>query len=152
MHVSGVFFWTIAFRQMKLINLSMLSAHDLQYAFCSQYCSWGRSHCGRHYDCASYTVFARFGCTITQHVQSKPSRDFALSRDVEAEAGNGPFSVEGEARKFYRFRFHIGYLTWRVTWPKIFVHFPMLIKRWSCTISLKERAISVARENEIKHN
>jgi len=27
---------------------------------------------------ASYTVFTRFGCTPTQHVQSKPSRDFAL--------------------------------------------------------------------------
>jgi len=39
--------------------------------------------------------------------------------DVEAEAGSGPFSVEAEARKFYRFRFHIGYLTWRVTWRKI---------------------------------
>ena len=39
-------------------------------------------------------------------------------RDVEAEAeagsgGSGPFSVkaEAEARKFYRSRFHIGYLT-----------------------------------------
>jgi len=32
-------------------------------------------------------------------------------RDVEAEAGSGPFSVEAEARKFYSFRFHIGYLT-----------------------------------------
>jgi len=32
------------------------------------------------------------------------------SRDVEAEAkaGSGPFSAE--ARKVYRFRFHIGYL------------------------------------------
>ena len=29
------------------------------------------------------------------------------SRDEEAEAGSGPFSVEAEARKFYRFRFHI---------------------------------------------
>ena len=42
--------------------------------------------------------------------------DVAIStRDVEAEAGSrgggsGPFSVEAEAeaRKFYRFRFHIG--------------------------------------------
>ena len=34
-------------------------------------------------------------------------------RDVEADAkaGSGPFSVETEARKFYRFCFHIGYLT-----------------------------------------
>jgi len=31
------------------------------------------------------------------------------ARDVQAEAGSGPFSAE--ARKFYRFRFHIGYLT-----------------------------------------
>ena len=34
------------------------------------------------------------------------------TRDVKAEAqagsGSGPFSVEAEARKFYRFRFHIG--------------------------------------------
>jgi len=65
--------------------------------------------------------------------------------------GSGPFSAE--ARKFYRFRFHVGYLTWRVTWRKIFVHFPMWmwIKRWSCTISLNEHAISVARGNEKKH-
>jgi len=39
-----------------------------------------------------------------------------LSREAEAEAGSGsggsgPFSVEAEARKFYGFRFHIGYLT-----------------------------------------
>ena len=27
-----------------------------------------------------------------------------LTRDVEAEAGIGPFSVEAEARKFHRFR------------------------------------------------
>jgi len=47
------------------------------------------------------------------------------SRDVEAEAGSGPFSVEAEAeaRKSYRFRFHIGYLIWRVTWRKSFVVF-----------------------------
>jgi len=52
-------------------------------------------------------------------------------RDVEAEAGSGsgPFSVEAEAevRKFYRFR--IGYLTSKVIWRNIFVHFPMWIKR-----------------------
>ena len=32
------------------------------------------------------------------------------TRDVEAEAGNGSgtFSVEVEAPKFYRFRFHLG--------------------------------------------
>jgi len=52
---------------------------------------------------------------------------------VEAEAGSGrggsgPFCVEAEARKSYRFRFHIGYLTWRVTWRKRFVHFPMWVK------------------------
>ena len=29
--------------------------------------------------------------------------------EAEAEAGSGPFSVEAEARKI--FRFHIGYLT-----------------------------------------
>jgi len=52
------------------------------------------------------------------------------TRDVEAEAGSGrsgPFSVEAEERKSYRFRFDIGYLTWRVTWRKGFVHFPMWI-------------------------
>jgi len=59
---------------------------------------------------------------------------FFKTRDVEAEAGSGsggsgPFSVEAEARKSYRFRFHIGYLNWRVTWRKSFVHFPMWIKR-----------------------
>ena len=40
----------------------------------------------------------------------------------------------------------------RVTWPKSFVHFLMWIKRWSYTISLNERAISVARENKKKYN
>ena len=29
-------------------------------------------------------------------------------KDVEAEAGSGPFSVEAKARKIHRFRFHIG--------------------------------------------
>jgi len=55
-------------------------------------------------------------------------------RDVEAEveagsgsSGSGPFCVEAEAWKSYRFRFHIGYLTWRVTWRKSFHHFPMWI-------------------------
>jgi len=57
-----------------------------------------------------------------------------LIRDVEAEAGSGnggsgPFSVEAEERKSYCFRFHIGYLTWRLTCRKSFVHFPMWIKR-----------------------
>jgi len=59
-----------------------------------------------------------------------------VTRGVEAEAqagsgrgGSGPFSVKAEARKFYRFRFHIGYLTLRVTCRKLFVHFPMGIKR-----------------------
>ena len=42
--------------------------------------------------------------------------------------GSGPFSVETEVRKFYRFRFHIGYLTWRVIWRNVFVHLPMWIK------------------------
>ena len=63
-----------------------------------------------------------------------PVTSSILSRDVEAEAeagsgGSGLFSVEAEAQKFYRFRFHIGYLTSRVTWLKSFVHFPMWIKR-----------------------
>jgi len=57
--------------------LSAVSARSA-VCFCSQYCSWARSHRGRHYDCASYTVFARFWCATTQHVQPKPSSDFAL--------------------------------------------------------------------------
>jgi len=77
--------------------------------------------------------------------------------DVEAEAGSGssgsgPFSVEAEGRKFYCFRFHIGYLTLRVTWRKIVVHFPMWINGRSCTISLNKSAISVARGKEKKHS
>ena len=38
------------------------------------------------------------------------TRPRPTARDVEAEAGSGPFSVEAdaEAQKFYRFRFHIG--------------------------------------------
>ena len=37
------------------------------------------------------------------------------SRDVEAET----VAAEAEARKFYLFRFHTGYLTWRVTSEKV---------------------------------
>jgi len=50
-----------------------------------------------------------------------------------------------------RFHFHIVYLTWRVIWRNVLIHFSMWIKRWSCTISLNVRAISVAKENEKKH-
>jgi len=67
-------------------------------------------------------------------------------------SGSCPFSVvaEAEVRHFYRFR--IGYLTWKVNWRKSFDHFPMWIKWWSCIISLNERTISAARENEINCN
>ena len=65
--------------------------------------------------------------------------------------GSGPFSVEAQARKFYRFCVRIGYLTWRVIWRNIFVCFLMWFKQWSCTISLNVRAIPVAQENEKKH-
>jgi len=61
-------------------------------------------------------------------------QNFLAIRDAEAEAGSGSggsghFSVEAEAeaRKSYSFRFHIGYLTWRVTWRKSFLHIPMWI-------------------------
>jgi len=57
-----------------LINHSCKSASKPLNA---QYCTWARSHRGRHYDCA-YTAFTRFWCTPTQHVQPKPSSDFAL--------------------------------------------------------------------------
>jgi len=70
-----------------LINLSCKCASKplnatsarsaVAYGFWSQYCSWARSHRGRHYDCASYIVFTRFRCTPTQHVQSMPNSDFA---------------------------------------------------------------------------
>jgi len=60
-----------------LINLSCISA---------QYCAWARSHRDRHYDCACYTVFARFCCTPAQHVQPKPSSDFALRHWLPKEA------------------------------------------------------------------
>ena len=36
---------------------------------------------------------------------------------MEAEAK--AVEAEAEAQKFYRFRFHIGYLTRRVTWRKV---------------------------------
>jgi len=73
-----------------LINLSCkstskpLNAMGARSAvcFCSQYCSWARSHRGQHYDCASYTVFTRFGYTPTQHVQPKPNSHFNLRRSL----------------------------------------------------------------------
>jgi len=58
-----------------LINLSCKSASKPLHV---QYCTWAKSHHGRHYDWASYTEFIRFSCTPTQHVQSKPSSVFAL--------------------------------------------------------------------------
>ena len=60
-----------------LINLFCKSASKPLNA---QYCTLARSHRGRHYDCGCYrpTVFARFWCTPTQHVQPMPSSDFAL--------------------------------------------------------------------------
>jgi len=61
----------------KFVKISMFQVQDLQYDFCSQYCSWARGHCGRHYDCVF--IFTRFWCTPTL-VQSKPSSDFALRR------------------------------------------------------------------------
>jgi len=33
------------------------------------------------------TVFTRFGYTSTQHVQSKPSRDFALTEALSSKVG-----------------------------------------------------------------
>jgi len=47
----------------------MFQVQDLQYDFSSQYRSWARSHCGRHYDCVF--IFACFWCPPTL-VQSKP--------------------------------------------------------------------------------
>jgi len=34
-------------------NLDSLRAR-FAVCFCSLYCSWARSHCGRHYDCVFY--------------------------------------------------------------------------------------------------
>jgi len=44
--------------------------HDLQYAFCSHYCSWARSYRGRH--CDYIFIFTRFLYAPT-HVKSKLS-------------------------------------------------------------------------------
>ena len=72
------------------------------------------------------------------------------TRDVEAaveagSGGSGPFSVEAEARKFYRFRIHIGYLTWRVTWRNALSISRCGLNDEVAPISLNERAISVTR-------
>ena len=42
------------------------------------------------------------------------------------ECGSGPFFVKAEAKVEAQklFRFHIGYLTWRVVWAKKFCPFP----------------------------
>jgi len=37
-----------------MMKISMALEQDLQYAFCSLYSSWARSHCDRHYDCVFY--------------------------------------------------------------------------------------------------
>ena len=46
------------------------------------------------------------------------------TRDVEAGGGGGPFSVEPEAQKSYRFRFHIGYFDLMSNLAKKFCPFP----------------------------
>jgi len=74
-----------------LINLSCKSASKPANA---QYCTWARSHRGRHYDCA-YTVFTRFWCTPTPHVQSKPSSDFARRhRDFQSRSSTKLSRIE----------------------------------------------------------
>jgi len=65
----------------KRLWKSRCQVHDLQYAFCSQYCSRARIHRGHLYDCVSYSLFARFWCTLT-HVQSKPSGNSALKHQI----------------------------------------------------------------------
>jgi len=37
-----------------------VSCKSLSKLLNDQYCTWARSHHGRHYDCACYTVFTRF--------------------------------------------------------------------------------------------
>ena len=66
--------------------LNAISARSAAY-LPSKYCSWARSHRSHHCDCASYPVFTRFGCTLPQHVQLKPSRDFALTEALTSEVG-----------------------------------------------------------------
>jgi len=56
-----------------------------------------------------------------------PSR--VCFRDVKAEAEAGSGNGGSGSAEILRFRFHIGYFTWRVTWRKSFVYFPMWIKR-----------------------
>jgi len=109
-HVSAVFSWTIAFRQTKrllslnwqvskvlivkfqasildqcyhlLINLSWKSACKPLNAISarSAILQLSKKSSRPALRLPFYTVFARFGCTTTQHVQSKPSRHFALKQ------------------------------------------------------------------------
>ena len=55
----------------------------MQYAFCSQYCTWPRSHRGRHCACAFY-IYTLLMYTNTC-IQSKPSSDQRCSRDRNCE-------------------------------------------------------------------
>jgi len=74
----------------KSLNATSARSAVWQHAFCSQYCIRAWRHRGRHYDCASYTVFTRFRCTPAQYVQSKLSSDFALTDALTSDFRSRP--------------------------------------------------------------
>jgi len=55
----------------------------------AQCCTWGRSHRGRHYDCA-YTVFTRFWCTPTQHITFNWSTTTTLLWGIDIRTRSSP--------------------------------------------------------------
>ena len=59
------------------------SARSAVYAFCSQYCSWARSHCGRHYECAYCTLLM-----YTNTCSIEASSDFAQNTDPKVGLQN----------------------------------------------------------------
>jgi len=111
-HVSGVFSWTIVFRfkptnkKSALIELTGFKSFDSKVSsfyrhllinfsckstrkpLNAQYCTRERTHRGRHYDCACYTVFTRFWCTSTQHVSTPTEAEQQLcSEALTSEVG-----------------------------------------------------------------
>jgi len=53
-----------------MVKISMVSEQDLQYAFCSLYSSWARSHCDCHNDCVFY-IYTFLMYTNTDSIEAE---------------------------------------------------------------------------------
>jgi len=113
-YVSGVSSWTIVYRfeptnrsllsLIQVLNILIVKFQDSTLHQChhllinftcksackplnAQYCTWARSHRGRHYDCA-YTVLIRFWCNLhTNTARSTEAEKQLCSEALTSEIG-----------------------------------------------------------------